>query len=1366
MLLRILKSSVSIFFILTGFLLNAQPRLLKQEAFQHLDLEKEWIIVKYKSSALKAPNSTPLHIVSAPGSPSVLDGMVKIQIGPHDNPLDVCNQLLKDPNVQYAEPIVKNYLLTTPTDPLTASQYYLENIRALEAWEVTKGDDDIAIGIIDTGADLDHEDLIANVWVNVNDPIDGLDNDGNGYVDDFYGYDFSDDDSDPEAGEDSHGTLVAGIAGATTNNSLGIAGIGYNTKIAILKGFSSINGTGIGLFDAILYAADNGIEVLNLSWGSIREPLQSEQDIINYAVIEKDVVVVAAAGNDGNLPSREEKFYPASYDNVLSVAGSTAEDTKWSGSSYNHGVDLIAPAAGIFSTSLNNGYGPSGFGTSFGSPMVAATAALVKAQFPNLTAQQVMERVRITTDNIYDLPANLDFEGKLGSGRLNVFRAVSESNLKSLRAENIVISKGTEDPIFFGDTLEISLALTNYLEPVVDPTIYLSSPENEFYLETNSFFPGSMATFEEENITFNIILNEELFPETNVDVRLDFQDGTYSDYQFIDITTAPDYADFGNSNLMLPIAGDGRLGTIDFTTSEGPGLLFESEQVASHLGIMIGTGADHLSDNILNDFDTLTRDNDFSTNQYFKIEHHPFADRYGNSSFLDSRNNLLVEQANITSADGSFLINRYRLVNQGTDTLRDLSFGLFVDWELQEDSTNYAAFDEVENILFARNKDSTSFAGTLVMGIGTVNFSAIDLGEQNGNSSDIENKFTDQNKYELLIQNKSEAGANGLGNDVAALHGITISQLNPNDFRYVNVLLGVGASQSELYGRLQDAANYLDEFTKNPQVLQTVFSCVSGEVQLDPDGDLFIFYEDALGLLPLDTASTFSPAMIDRDTSFFVQNLDAGYPSEVGEIRVRLLEDIADFELGTDTLYLDPLTTRVVNFTDRSLGAISWSWDFGEGTQSVLQNPSILFNQEGAYSISLTVENQFGCIDSTTKTLVVAARPEDLIFNPVVLCPNESSILSNTLATKLFLYSSASQLTPIQSGTSLEIGPFQSDTVLYAAGLVNGFLTNRTEVAIDVLEVAADILILPDTLESEFQLRAQALIEENSSIEWLVNGQSFEGTNEVVIPATPGSQQFQLQILGSNGCEITKQRQFEVSSSPTPLITDLKGCAETPVVLRPQNGSYFGFYEDIDLMNLISKGTQLTVTETTRIFVVSIDDGLPGNPAEVQVTFESFDPKIEFEVSRVGDKNKVALSVNSLVPVHSFEWLIDGERLGSSPSPTFFLDDVVTKISLNATSALGCTSADTLTLDLTLEVIPLGVTETDPSIFPNPTTGVVNILGDYIIDEISVSNLTGKKLINYDPTSRSIDLSALNRGIYLLEIRSGNTFKKQKVIIQ
>ena len=1342
--------------------------MLRRSSFHQTELSNRWIIVKYSPEAERHAKARPIHEKKTSKQPSILDGMVRIEISSEEDPIAVCNEFLKDPNVIYAEPVVKNHLLEVPSDPSTGDQFYLALIRAYDAWELTKGDDDIAIAIIDSGIDLLHEDLAGKLWVNELDPVDGIDNDGNGYIDDYSGYDFADSDNDPTAEFDSHGTQVAGIAGASTNNAVGMAGVGYNTKIAALKGFRSQDGTAFGLFNAILYAADNGIEVLNLSWGSIREPLQSEQDIIDFAVLEKDVVVVAAAGNDGAKSTAEEKFYPASYNHVLSVAGSTSADLKWSGSSYNYAVDLVAPALGIFTTSNGSQYSTSGAGTSFAAPMVAATAALVKDHYPTLSAIQIMERIRVTTDDIYSLGSNSDFDGKLGSGRLNMYRALAESSLKSLRANDITVSKVNGDPIFYGDTVNITLNLTNHLNPLNDLALYVSAPEGELKGSTQSFFPGVFASAEQKPLSFDLVLSESLPPQTQVDVRMDYQDGSYTDFQFIEIETAPDFANFGNSGIHLSIAGDGGLGVLDDALELGDGLIYEKDTLLRNVGILLAGSDEMVADNVISNFETKTREDDFQTETYFKIQHHPFADRHATSTFNDQINGIQVTQSNLTSDTGAFLINRYRLVNTSNDTLQQLAFGLFADWDLTIPTENVARFDSINQNLYVRNIDSSLYAGTMIIASGVPLYTTLDLGDYHGNARDVDDTFPDSAKYRHLVTERQViAGQEGAGNDVAGLHGISIEQLNPNDFAYVNVLFAVGKSSAELTSNFQEAQAYLSGFLQQPTLLETIFTCAGGSATLDPEsGDMFIFYQDALGNLPLDTGTTFTPT-VTSDTSFYVRNVDLDFPSEISELRLRLSEDFSDFHSSVDTLYLDDPAVNVVQFFDQSIDPVSWSWDFGQGTQSTLQNPSINFNEPGIYQVSLTVENSSGCTDTHMRDLIVVNRPGELSFDPITLCPDEIQQLTHSSATSLFLYATASQQQPSASGTSVPIGPFRQDTSIYIAGRVAGFLTPRTLINVAVEEIEGAIFVFPDTTLTEFLLRAVAEVEETSTVEWTLNGMPAGSDRAISADALAGEYTFGLQVISSSGCILNAQEIFEVSSSPTPEVADYVGCAGTSVTLTPSNGEYFGFYADVALDTLISKGSSLMVTEEDQVYVVNLDDGLPGQSVQSNISFEVFEPSIAYSVTRVGERNKVELSVESEVTIESFQWYVDGEKSEISPMPNYFFEDQPVTIVLEAMSETGCTNSDTLLLDFTPPVIPLGIpSDIFARISPNPSKGVISLHNIMFENRLVIRSISGKMLLELDSVPQILDLTDYDAGVYILELHSDLGVQKLKILLE
>ena len=295
----------------------------------------------------------------------------------------------RSPFVAYAEPDYIAYALDTPNDPYFSSQWGLNNtgqtggtydadIDAPEAWDVTHGCFTVTVAILDTGIDQDHEDLASKVltYTNFTDSPD---------ADDHYG----------------HGTHVAGIVAAATDNGTGVAGVGYNSSLWNVK---VLNDQGSGYYswiaNGIRWAADNGAKVINMSLGA-KAKSRTLEDAVNYAW-KKGVVLVAAAGNDGNSSPN----YPAYYTNCIAVAATDHNDQKASFSQYGKWVDVAAPGVDIFSTFPNhscvlgkNNYGY-GSGTSMATPHVAGVAALVWATGQCSTNSCVRQRIESTADPI------------------------------------------------------------------------------------------------------------------------------------------------------------------------------------------------------------------------------------------------------------------------------------------------------------------------------------------------------------------------------------------------------------------------------------------------------------------------------------------------------------------------------------------------------------------------------------------------------------------------------------------------------------------------------------------------------------------------------------------------------------------------------------------------------------------------------------------------------------------------------------------------------------------------------------------------------------------------------------------------------
>ena len=313
----------------------------------------------------------------------------------------------------------------TPDDPKFEQQWNLPIIGMLEAWKIEVGDPTVVIAVVDTGVFYAHSDLSDQVWMNTDEiPENKIDDDGNGYVDDFYGWDFTDDDTDP-TDLTGHGTHVFGIIGAKVDNAIGIAGISRNCKVMALRAGTSLNSGGTGLQDskssaAIVYAVDNGAKVINMSWGSDRSSFVL-QDAINYAYV-RGAFLVAAGGNNMN----SEVIFPAGYRKVVAVGSIGMDGNRFYQSNFGANIDIVAPGAQILSTHINDKYRLLS-GTSMATAHVAGIAGLLFAKRANLTHEEVRGILISTAKPIPDSP---EF---MGAGQVSAERALLASNSMQAR---------------------------------------------------------------------------------------------------------------------------------------------------------------------------------------------------------------------------------------------------------------------------------------------------------------------------------------------------------------------------------------------------------------------------------------------------------------------------------------------------------------------------------------------------------------------------------------------------------------------------------------------------------------------------------------------------------------------------------------------------------------------------------------------------------------------------------------------------------------------------------------------------------------------------------------------------------------------
>ena len=346
------------------------------------------------------------------------------------------------------EAVEYNYLRPTladpvvPNDPKYPEQWSLPLMKLPQAWAIEKGDRNVVIAIIDSGIDYRHDDLAPKAWINPGEiPENGLDDDGNGYLDDVYGWDFTDapnlqaegdyleGDNEP-IDESGHGTHVAGIAGAMPDNGIGVAGVAWESPLMAIRAGLSLGGSSRMQDDdsaaAIVYAVDNGASVVNMSWGSERRSFVI-QDAIDYAHT-RGAVLVAAAGNS----QKPAAIFPAAYRKVIAVASTEQNQQRFYQSNFGASVDIGAPGNVILSTQINNQYRLL-TGTSMASPHVAGVAALILARRPALTHEEVRHILISTADPVYQEESDAVDERFVGAGTVNAERALLASSALQAR---------------------------------------------------------------------------------------------------------------------------------------------------------------------------------------------------------------------------------------------------------------------------------------------------------------------------------------------------------------------------------------------------------------------------------------------------------------------------------------------------------------------------------------------------------------------------------------------------------------------------------------------------------------------------------------------------------------------------------------------------------------------------------------------------------------------------------------------------------------------------------------------------------------------------------------------------------------------
>lgn len=771
----------------------------------------------------------------------VLRRVYYVKFSPNTKVTTVCDAFAADRSIEYAEPQFLFKIDALPNDPQVGDQQgQLNQLDLPRAWDIVKGESgEVVVAVVDGGTDWQHEDIEGNIWNNDDEiPNNGIDDDNNGFIDDVRGWNYANNSNNPKGlaahrinGE--HGTRTAGIIGAIANNSLGMAGASWNAKIMPVNAAASddsSDGTIQFGYPGIAYAAANGADIINTSWGGTVSPgfplLGLFQDVIDFAR-ENGALVVASAGN-GGINNDNVVQLPPNLNRVLSVGSINPGNTRSGFSNYGAKVDVFAPGELVLSTEPGNNYGSQN-GTSFSSPYVAAVAALVKTQHPDWTPDQVREQVRVTAINI-DAQHDPQFQGLLGKGRINAFRAVTVEDIPAIRfAETDFSGAGPNGSIEVGETINLRVRLNNILADASNINVTLSSPKSKIAILASEATIASLSTGDTAAVNFQFQLQSALVNNELLTFFIDISSGDYRDRDVFDVNPNPPQILSHNTGvLQTTITSKGTIGFLtSLADSNGVGFVLNNFNYLFEGGLVVATGSNAVSNTFRGV--NLDQDADFrpASGSFLRLTSPgAFADEESFVVMVDSLADrpIGVQVTQETYAYNSepfnrFIIFKYTLHNTGFRTFSNLRIGLFFDWDIRSDALDYARFDNARSMGAVQNLPSnpTRIAATKVLSNkGVTGYRALD----NRNELDLtntQNGFTDSEKW----------GAMSNGIQVTTLNNIDISTLastGPYEIRaadsvVVAFVVIAAESQADLENSA-DAAQYLWENGLNPEIKQ------------------------------------------------------------------------------------------------------------------------------------------------------------------------------------------------------------------------------------------------------------------------------------------------------------------------------------------------------------------------------------------------------------------------------------------------------------------------------------------------------------------------------------------------------------------
>ncbi|MEX1191438.1 MAG: S8 family serine peptidase [Brumimicrobium sp.] len=1303
---------------------------------------------------------------------------------------NVVRELSNNPIIEYAELKELHYSTLSPNDPdySAADQWSLFQIEAEDAWDISTGDANVVVAVTDNAINVDHPDLTNKMVA---------------------GWDAVDNDNDPRpcGGNDGfHGSHVSGIVGAETDNNLGIASIGWDVSVMPVKIGDCNTGALVAGYDGIEWAASNGADVINMSWGGGSSG-QYGQNICTDAW-NQGAILIAAAGND----DQSTQFYPAAYNNVVSVASTNNNDQKSGFSQYGTWIDISAPGSNILSTNEGSGYqGTSG--TSMASPLVAGLVGLIKSQATNATNTDIINCLYSGADDID--AQNGGYIGELGAGRINAYNSMVCANSFSAQNDAAIVEILSPKSTICNNTFTPEVVLRNFgSNTLTNVTI-----EYEWDGNPQSYsWSGSLGTGLTETVTlpnqttsngnYTFIANTSQpnsVPDENPSNDERIQNfNVIGNGQIVDLELILDC--FG-SEVSWEITDDNNGNTIysgdNYANTTGGETINEALCLA--VGCYTFTIDDEYGDGMHgSQWQSCSVDGDYSltdANGSVLVQMTATNSDYGNSTshqfcVTDPSNLNDAGITDIISPQGILCDNSFQpeveLRNFGNDPLTSVTINYQTTGGTQ-------TFNWTGNL--ATNQSESVVLPVINTGNGLVTLNVY-TSNPNGTTDDQQSNDEENVDLNVYTNTVSLPFDETFENDVFTSG--EWSRVNPDKITTWELETVAGITPGNTAAKI-DFFNYQEPNRRDglisPKISLNGYS--SAEMTFDhayrrfdqTAADSLVIYvstdcgatyervfeeaEDGTGSFATQVTSSneFTPNIAD-DWCFsggvgadcFTVNLD----SYVGE---DIFVKFESFNAGTigNNLYIDninidgvpdanPPTPNfstdnnsiceggTVNFTDQSTSNITgWNWTFpgGSPASSTNENPSVTYNTSGTYDVILEVTNPQGTETITmTNEISVNSLPNVGVSAPITTICQEGSVQLNASGANSYSWDNG-----LGNGSSKNVSP--NTTTTYTVTGSNGAGCDDNE----------SITIIVDPSPSVTASATQTTICTGQSTNISANGADTytwdnglgTGANQTVSPTSSTVYEVTGETSAA-GCTNTATIVINVEDTPSTNISASKTdiCEGESATLSANGASNYSWSPGAGLSSTSGSSVIASPTATTTYIVNGSNScGTSTEQVTINVTPGPSNPVI----SQVGDDLSVNLQAGETV-----EWYLNGNLIGTSSTITMTESGQYTAVISNEDD---CTASNTGNFEMDDTGIDDNQFASQLILYPNPTSGSVSIKTDGFGESLSFSviDAVGRTVVDSKSVEENeflVDLSRFETGVYtfIFLTKEGNFTRK------